>query len=216
MSDKGKSVNLALPTSSDVEQQVNAGFRKADLSKHIKYRAFRVRYPVAEEDGTYRFSFNSISGSGNKSITRPCTREVYSRVYGRHPQNDINFIPVGGLSMQADRSYYIYENRETGIVEAITVGPMNYYNTRSNAPEVLQERTTLELVYHGEGSFEVMFNKNSSAGTMIPQMPGDLKLGEFEQIVNASAAAPQIVPGQQLTKQFRVQSVAGNRVTLSR
>lgn len=194
------------------------GFSKPvlDTESYTSYKAFRVKYPHVAEDGTFQITFTAQLGGKVKSITRPCTQEVWRRVYGRQDDSNPNRLPVGGFSRQADRHYWIYENKETGVIEAITVIPGHYYVSAKESPTNLQTRKDLELIFHGEGSFEVGYDSNPIEGTMLPRVPGDLKAFEMERLVKEMAKTPTVEPGMQITPAFRVESVSGNRVVVTR
>lgn len=192
---------------------------KPVLSKHKKYRASRVRHAQAHEDGTFSFSFVhvQVGNMAGKSLTRKCTKQVYEKVYGRHAGNDPTTAPSGGYAQTAGRLFFIYENPDTGIVEAITVGPGMFYSSRANAPEMLQDQSLLETTFYpATGGFEVVYRRGVKGEWQLPVMPGDMREAEFIQLVSNLDKEYQIYPGQQITPEFTVSSVAGNRVTFSR
>jgi hypothetical protein len=111
----------------------------------------------------------------------------------------------------------VYENPETQVVEAITVGPGFFYNSKQNAPVVLKDRRTVEVIFYPEsGSFEMVYLRGPENEWQLPSIPGDMKAQEFDRLVQKVDQAHELYPGQQMTPEFMVSIVAGNRITFTR
>lgn len=201
------------------DQPIPGALSKPVLAGHKRYKATRVRYAQVHDDGTYSFSFisNRPGSMSGKNYHRKCTRSVYEKVFGRIPGNDITATPTGGLSQTTGRAFYVYENPETGVVEAITTGPGYFYNSKQNAPETLKDVTELQTIFYPDtGGFEVVYLRGPRSEWQLPSMPGDMKMVEFDRLVNNLDKESQVYPGQHITPEFVVTQVAGNRVTFSR
>ncbi len=192
---------------------------KPTLNKHLKYKASRVRYAVIKDNGNFAFSFTSTKpgSESGKNYTRQCTKAVYDKVYGRHPGGDMDRTPAGGYSGMTDRVFYVYENPDTRIVEAVSVGPGHFYNSKQNAPVILKDRRTVDVIFYPDtGGFEVVYIRGPENEWQLPSMPGDMKAQEFDRLIQKVDAAHELFPGQQITPDFMVLVVAGNRVSFSR
>lgn len=212
-------MSKAKEPSDTTEAPIPGALFKPVLSGHKKYKASRVRYAVVKEDGTFAFCFTaSKPGSeSGKNYTRQCTKHVYERVYGRHPGSDIERTPVGGYSGMTGRTFYVYENKETGIVEAVSVGPGYFYNSKQAAPVVLKDQRSIDTIFYPEsGSFEIQYIRGPENDWQLPSIPGDMKALEYERLVTKVDDAKALYPGQQITGDFVVTTVAGNRVSFSR
>lgn len=194
------------------------GFKKPLLGpdKYQAIKCSRIRYPKVEDDGTCYITISQIANGQHKAVQKKCTQEVFKRAYGNTMGSDPNLLPSGGYTRQAERLYWVYVDKDTDTIQSVTVVPSTYYRASKDSPVDIADRRTLEMVYYTDGGFEVVFDSNSGNGTILPRMPGDLKSFEMERVIANSAKTENIVPGLQLTPQFRVESVAGNRVTLTR
>jgi hypothetical protein len=216
------------PMTTAISPNTTNGFHKDKLSGYRRIVAQSLAHAGRihnEETGEvhYTISFLVINGNASVRYNRRCTKEVFKKCYGRHPDNDPNTLPVGGWCTQIGRKYYVYvsgKKPEDWFVERVSSFPETVY-TAKTAPEALMDQDNLELQYDPDGSFHVVYRK-LNRDVSLPVYPTGLSLQEFGNLTSELDKKEILTVGDRVTggdgsvDGWHIANVAGSRVMLQK
>lgn len=194
-------------------------FQKDNISGYKRIVAQSLAHAGRQEDEdtgevTYFISFLVITGSASIRYRRPCTKEVFKKCYGRHPDDDPNTLPVGGWCTQIGRKYYVYvsgKKENDWVVERVSSFPENVY-TPKTAPEAMMEQEDLDLQYDTDGSFHVVMRRLNRE-VSLPIFPVGLSLMEFGKLTAEIDKQDALSIGDTVYRNWNIANIAGGRVT---
>lgn len=197
--------------------------KKKSLSNLKRIAVSRVSHPGRTEDPdtgevTYTISYLEVTGAKSKRYTRPCTKQVFARCYGVHPDGDPNTLPVGGLSTMVGRKFYVYisggKDPKDQRVEAVSSFPVSMHGSAKSSPDAAKAIGGLELQYLSDGSFDVVF-KRTENGAEIPAVPVGMDSVELGKITAALDKLDELVLGEPVYGNYVVREANGTRVVVS-
>lgn len=196
--------------------------KKNKLNELKRLTVTRVSHPARVEDPdtgevTYKVSYLLVNGSSSKRYTRECTKQVFARCYGVHPDGDPNTLPVGGLSTMIGRKFYVYISGGKEVskqkIEAVSSIPESLYSSAKEAPVAAAGLPGLELQFISDGSFDVVYRRTEN-GAEIPSIPIGMDQAELDKVTAALDTLEEVEAGHQLYSKYYVREANGTRVII--
>lgn len=200
-----------------LEQGVSYALPNKNLSNYKVLRSTRVRHPSVKEqdDGELVYSFNYIvvkNGMSSNSVQANCTKEVFQKVFGRVKAEDS--APIGGYANSTGMQFLIFENKQTGLVEAIGAFPVILQSSRNGkTPSELEHVRHLELNIFPTGGFEVHSDHYPDQGKTVFRVPFKTSRQDLDKIISEVIKSDGFNPGDTLGP-ATVSSIVGNKLLL--
>lgn len=199
-----------------LKAEISYALPNKNLNNYKVLRSTRVRHPsVKEVDGDIEYSFNYIvvkNGMSSTSVQAQCTKEVFQKVFGRVKTEDS--APIGGYANSTGMQYFIFENKQTKLVEAIVAFPVILQSSRNGkTPSEMEHIRNIEINIFPSGGFEVASEHYPDQGKTIFKVPFKTSRQDLEKIISSVMGSDGFNLGDSVGP-ATVTSIVGTRLVL--
>jgi hypothetical protein len=199
-----------------LKAEISYALPNKNLNNYKVLRSTRVRHPsVKEVDGDIEYSFNYIvvkNGMSSTSVQAPCTKEVFQKVFGRVKTEDS--APIGGFANSTGMQYFIFENKQTKVVEAIVAFPVILQSSRNGkTPSEMEHIRNIEIIIFPSCGFDVDSEHFPDQGKTIFKVPFKTSRQDLEKIISAVMGSDGFNLGDSVGP-ATVTSIVGTRLVL--